>query len=458
MGERVGRLLVVDDDVGFARLLGLRLEAAGHEVQTAHSGKEALEIGAHVMPDVVITDLRMAGMDGMAVFESFRRRAPTLPVILLTAHGTIPDAVEATRRGVFAYLTKPIDGPKLLSTVEDALKVSGPDVDRDDDETWARGILGSSPPIMDLLRVAKQVARSDASVLITGESGTGKELLAQALHRASRRAKGPFVAVNCASMPEALLESELFGHRRGAFTGAHSDQIGLLRSADGGVLFLDEIADMPLAFQAKLLRALQSREVRAVGDTTSVPFDVRVLSATHADLRARAAEGRFREDLLYRLDVVELRVPALRERRDDIPLLADSFAKEVAARDLRSPPVFAPEALDVLVSATWPGNVRQLRNVVDYCVALTAGGVVAADTVQQALRERPGGLPTLDEIRGRAEQDYLVQLLRTTGGNVTEAARSAGRNRTEFYRLLNRHGLDPARFRDESARDQDAPS
>lgn len=451
---RTAQILVVDDDVGFARLLALRLSSAGHEVSTAASGAEALTLVADELPDVVITDLRMAGMDGMELFEAFRRRSPTLPVILLTAHGTIPDAVAATRRGVFAYLTKPINSQELMSTVADALKVSQPESEAGAESAWRANILGRSPAIQEVLRMAQRVAGSDASVLISGESGTGKELLARAIHKASRRAKGPFVAVNCASVPEPLLESELFGHKKGAFTGAHVDRIGLLRSAEGGILFLDEVADMPLPFQAKLLRTLQSREVRAVGATDAVPVDVRVMSASHTDLRALAAEGRFREDLLYRLDVVELKMPPLRDRRDDIPVLAQAFAKEVAARDLRPAPVFAPEAMEVLVGARWPGNVRQLRNVVEYCVAITTGGVIPADTARDALRERPDGLPTLDDVRANAERTYLVQLLRLAEGNVTKAARAAGRNRTEFYKLLARHNLDPARFRD--AADADA--
>lgn len=452
MSQRQGNILVVDDDVGFARLLSIRLGAAGHTVSVAHSGEEALARLNDSLPDLVITDLRMAGMDGMELFDQVRRRSKSLPVILLTAHGTIPDAVDATRRGVFGYLTKPIDGQALTRTVSDALSLGTiPDDGQQDSEDWADAILGRSISMQTLLSKVRQVAASDASVLIRGESGTGKELLARALHKASKRNKGPFVAVNCAAIPEHLLESELFGHKRGAFTGAHMDRPGLLRSAEGGVLFLDEVADMPLPLQAKLLRVLQSREVRAVGDTKSVPFDVRVVSASHQDLKDLCEQGLFREDLLYRLDVVGLHVPPLRDRRDDIPILAQAFAKEVAHRDARAAPVFAPEALAVLVNASWSGNVRQLRNVVEYCVALTPGGVIAVDTVQEALRGRSESLPTLDDIRADAERSYLVQVLRLSGGNVTRAAKAAGRNRTEFYRLLGKHNIEPATFRQEDS-------
>ncbi|MEQ1569872.1 MAG: sigma 54-interacting transcriptional regulator [Myxococcota bacterium] len=439
------RILFVDDDADLRRLLALRLGSAGYEVETAHNGIDALARAEVFKPDLVLTDLRMDGMDGTQLFEALRRRTPTLPVVVLTAHGTIPDAVEATRKGVFGYLTKPFDSQALLDCVRDALRAgAGPD----EAEGWRKAILTRSPRMEAVLQRARLVADSDASVLLLGESGTGKELMAKAIHAASRRKDQPFVAVNCAAIPDHLLESELFGHKRGSFTGAAENHVGLMASADRGTLFLDEIGDMPVALQAKLLRALEEREVRPVGATKSVEVDLRVISATHADLEGDVERGEFRGDLLYRLNVVTLRLPPLSERVEDVPLLANRFLANLSARDGREARTFAPEAVDLLVGARWPGNVRQLRNVVEQCVALATGPVIPADLVVEALRDRRSALPTLDEARTEAEREYLVSLLRITHGNVTHAARLAGRNRTEFYKLLGRHALEPERYRE----------
>jgi two-component system response regulator GlrR len=291
------------------------------------------------------------------------------------------------------------------------------------------------------------VAASDASVCIFGASGTGKELLARAIHRASRRAAAPFVAVNCGAIPEGLLESELFGHKKGAFTGAIQDRRGLFQAAEGGTLFLDEVGDMPPPLQVKLLRTLEERVVRPVGANDDVPVDVRIISATHRKLEERIASGEFREDLYYRLNVVKLELPSLAQRREDIPLLAGHFLARLAERYGRARLAMSPEAMELLVSAAWPGNVRQLLNVVERAVALTATEVIPASLVRQALDAGAGSLTPLDEARRAFEREYLVRILKITGGNVTQAARLAGRNRTEFYRLLERHALEPSMFK-----------
>ena len=440
-------VLIVDDDPDILKLLDMRLSAAGYAVHAADSGERALAAIAVARPEVVITDLKMGGMDGMALFDAIRMSAPTLPVIILTAHGTIPDAVDATRRGVFGFVPKPFDGKLLLDQVAQAIRLTAaPPLA--EGEAWRGGIVTASPVMEDLLRQANLVARSDASVLIHGASGTGKELLARAIHNASRRAAGPFVTVNCAAIPEPLLESELFGHRKGAFTGAAYDHKGLFQAADGGTIFLDEIGDMPLALQAKLLRTLQEREVRPVGATQSVPVDTRIISATHRDLEARVSAGEFREDLYYRLNVVSFRLPALAERREDIVPLAQHFLKAVAQRYGKNVRSFAPEALELLIGAPWPGNVRQLQNVIEQSVALATGAIIPATLVQSALRAEPQGLTPLDEAKRAFERDYLIRLLRITSGNVTKAARLARRNRTEFYKLLERHQLQPAMFKE----------
>ena len=305
-------ILLVDDDPDLLKLISLRLTSAGYRVRTAESGETALAAIAVRRPAAVVTDLRMPGIDGLQLFDAINRQHAGLPVLILTAHGTIPDAVAATQRGVFGFLTKPFDSQELLQKVASALKLSGDDAGRGDANTgeWREGIITRSAVMEDLLRQAKLVADSDASILIYGESGTGKELLARAIHRASPRRDRPFIAVNCGAIPAELLESELFGHARGAFTGAVQAHKGLFQAADGGTLLLDEIGDMPLPLQVKLLRVLQEGEVRPVGSTQSIPVDVRVISATHRDLDAQKESGQFREDLYYRLNVVSLRLLA----------------------------------------------------------------------------------------------------------------------------------------------------
>ncbi len=446
MSSEAPKILLVDDDKDLLQLIAMRLGAAGYVVATADSGESALASLAVARPQLVITDLRMQGMDGLALFDAIHRHAPGLPVVILTAHGTIPEAVTATRRGVFSFLTKPFDSKVLLDTVSDALRLSSVPAGGQG-EDWRAGIITRSPAMEDLLAQARRVAASDASVCIYGQSGTGKELLARAIHRSSRRAGAPFVAVNCSAIPEGLLESELFGHRKGSFTGATQDRRGLFQAAEGGTLFLDEVGDMPLAIQVKLLRALEERVVRPVGSNDAIAVDVRIVSATHRRLEERIASGEFREDLYYRLNVVKLSLPALAERREDIPLLANHFLERMAKRYGRSRLAFSPEAMQLLVSASWPGNVRQLLNVVEQSVALSATEVLPASLVSQALDARDASLTPLDEARRAFERDYLVRILKITSGNVTQAARLAGRNRTEFYRLLERHALEPGMFK-----------
>jgi two-component system response regulator GlrR len=300
----------------------------------------------------------------------------------------------------------------------------------------------------DLLRQAKLVADSDASVLIFGESGTGKELLARAIHQASRRRDKPFVAVNCGAIPSDLLESELFGHARGAFTGAIQAHKGLFQAADGGTLFLDEIGDMPLPLQVKLLRVLQEGEVRPVGSTQAIPVDVRVISATHRDLDSQREQGLFREDLYYRLNVVSLKLPSLAERREDIPLLAAHILQRLGERYRKPASTLAPDAMALLIAAPWPGNVRQLLNLLEQAVALTTTPLIPATLVQAALKEDAAALIPFEEARKTFEREYLVRLLKITGGNVTQAAQLAKRNRTEFYKLLQRHRLEPGMFKE----------
>ena len=445
------RVLVVDDDPALLRLLSMRLSAAGYEVAAVESGEKAVAQIPTFQPHLVITDLRMDGMDGMALFDMIHRRSPALPVIILTAHGSIPDAVDATSRGVFGYLTKPFDSMDLLEQVTRALRVTGEQHERRDEESvaeWRQGIVTRSPLMEDLLGQARLVASSEASVFIHGQSGTGKELLARAIHSASSRAGGEFVAVNCSAIPETLFESEFFGHAKGSFTGAMRDHKGLFQAANGGTLFLDEIGDMPMTFQVKLLRVIQERSVRPVGSTRTVPVDVRIISATHRDLDELRKKGIFREDLYYRLNVVALDIPSLVDRREDIPLLANHFLGQLDDAVKKSVKGFAPDAMEVLLSAPWPGNVRQLFNVVEQAVAFTTTSLIPVSLVQRALRdEADSEMPAFADARSRFEREYLTQLLQITNGNVSQAARIAKRNRTEFYKLLHKHHLNPSQFK-----------
>lgn len=443
------RLLVVDDDPDMLRLLSMRLNSAGYQVTAVTSAESALTQLEIEHPQLVLSDVRLPGRDGLALFDEIRKDHPTLPVILLTAHGTIPDAVEATARGVFTYLTKPYDARELLEKISQALAMGSPATtpSSGSDESWRAEIVSRSSRMAELLAEARMVAKSDASVLLRGDSGAGKELLARAIHKASARAEKPFVAVNCGAIPEALLESELFGHMKGAFTDAHANHKGLFQQADGGTLLLDEIGDMPPALQVKLLRVLQERAVRPVGAAQSIAVDVRIVSATHRDLDAAMEAGQFREDLYYRLNVVTLTLPPLSARREDIPLLANHFLQRLSTKYGKRLSGFAPEAIKALTTASWPGNVRQLFNVVEQVCALSSSPLIPLALVQRALRVPSVEVQTYADAKQRFERDYLVGLLKLTDGNVADAARLADRNRTEFYRLLQKHELTPGHFK-----------
>ena len=447
----MARILIVDDDPALLRLLSLRLHYEGHTVIEADSGMAALASLDHELPHIMITDLRMPGMDGMDLFAAVHRRCPLMPVLVLTANGTIADAVNAMQRGVFGYVTKPFEGIDLMREVDRALQASqalGADMPGSaSGETWRQAIITRSPQMESLLTEARLVATSDASVLIHGDSGTGKELLARALHASSPRSQAPFVAVNCGAIPESLIESELFGHVKGAFTGAVRDAEGMFTSANGGTIFLDEIADLPLPMQVKLLRVLQEREVRPLGSTKPHKIDVRVISASNRKLEDEVVRGRFREDLFYRLNVVDLALPSLSQRRQDIVLLAQHFLQALAKRYAKPVAAFAPGALEQLSTASWPGNVRQLQNVVERCVVLSTTSLIPVSMVLTALNNQHSDMPPLEEASKEFERGYLTKLLKITRGNVAMAAKIAHRNRTDFYALMARHALDPANFK-----------
>lgn len=440
-------LLLVEDDENLLRLLTIRLQGEGYDVTSSDSATKALRIMFNNKFDVVLSDIRMPGLDGLSFFDEILHRYNNLPVVLMTAHGTIKDAVAATQKGVFGFLTKPIDHDELRKVLMRATRKNT----TSDIGDWCKDIVTRAPEMTKLLHQAHRIASKNVSVLINGASGTGKELLAKAIHRASDRIDKPFVAINCGALPENLLESELFGHTKGAFTGAVQSSIGLFRQAHGGTLFLDEIGDMPTSLQVKLLRAIQERTVRPVGSATNIDIDVRIISATHKDLLHEMKEGRFREDLYYRLNVVNLRIPSLKARFEDIPLLADHLLKQSAERHGVKVTRFATDALKLLVTSDWPGNVRQLVNVVEQCVALTHTPVIPLSLVEQALSELSQNWPTLTEARDSFEYQYLCRLLQLADGNVTHASDLAGRNRTDMHKLVKKHGLNAADFRNTKA-------
>jgi two-component system, NtrC family, response regulator GlrR len=454
------KILVVDDDAGLRTLMKVRLEAAGYTVTLAEGGVEALARATEEVYELAIVDLKMEGMDGITLLGKLLGIHPTLPVIILTAHGTIASAVEATKKGAYDYVTKPFEPKDLLHRLEKALEVRRlkGEVERLRSLLQERyhfdNIIASSEKMQQILRQVAQIAVTDSTVCLYGESGTGKELIARALHVASRRASSPFVAINCGAIPEGLLENELFGHIKGAYTGADRTQSGLLHQADGGTLFLDEISELPLSLQVKFLRVLQEREFYAVGASQPTKVDVRLVVATNQDLSKAVAGGKFREDLYYRVHVVPIFLPPLRERSEDIPLLAHHFLAKFSQDMGKEVQGFASEALQRLMLYDWPGNVRELANVIERAVVLATGETITADLLllghKEGQRSRGEGL-TLKEAREQFEKAYLVQVLTTMKGNVSRAAELAGKDRAEFYKLLRKYTLDPGTFKGEKA-------
>jgi DNA-binding NtrC family response regulator len=444
--ESPARIFVVDDDTSSRELLSRILTSAGHRVTALSDGREALErLSDGESPDLVVSDIRMADVDGLQLTDALRQRTADTPVILVTAFGNIDGAVDAIRRGAFDYISKPYDVDAIKVVVARAveqrrLALENRTLRRDlRDKYRLENVVGRSEAVLQVYKTAARVAATNATVLIQGESGTGKELVARAIHAASPRASRPFVAVDCGAIAEGVLESELFGHARGAFTGAQTARRGLFEEADQGTLFLDEIGDIGPNLQARLLRALQEGTIRRVGTNETVPVDVRVVAASNKDLAQAVKEGRFREDLFYRLNVVTIQIPPLRERREDIQLLAEHFA---AKHGRAEGAAVSPAARDLLVAYDWPGNVREIENVVARALALNPSGVILPEDLPEHLHgARPaveqGGVvvqdrPTLAEL----ERRYAAQVLQETGGNKTRAAEILGIDRKTLYRLL----------------------
>ena len=443
------RILVVDDDEGLLTLLRMRLSSLGFDVTAFSNGKDAIAYLQEEAVDFAILDVRMPNMDGLKVMEELLLLHPNLPILILTAHGCISDAVEAMKKGAYDYLTKPFDDKELQARIEKALKEKrmSQEIHRlkmlINELYGMENIVARSPQMQSLLQQVCRVANTDATVCISGETGTGKEVIARVIHCNSLRSSGPFVGVNCAAIPDTLFESELFGHTKGAFTGAHQTKSGLFHAAHKGTLFLDEIGEMPLSLQGKLLRAIQEREVFPIGAREPSKVDVRLIAATNRDLSAAVREGQFREDLYYRIQVVPLYIPPLRERRQDIPSLAQHFLKQTSTRMQKAIRGFVPEAIQKLTVYSWPGNVRELENTVEHAVIMATQDMVTADLIPLSRNSEKGTLPPLTEAKESFEREYLKNLLQITEGNVSRASQIAGRYRADFYKLLKKYRLYP---------------
>ncbi|HBB40306.1 MAG: two-component system response regulator GlrR [Nitrospirae bacterium CG18_big_fil_WC_8_21_14_2_50_70_55] len=451
-------VLVVDDDPTFADLLSMRLRRHGDEVRQAFNLSGAVRLLEEAPVDVVLCDLCLGRESGLDLLPRVHGLHPHLPVIVLTAHGTIEGAVEAIRQGAVGFVTKDADDAALLAEIERAVKEGGLRERVAHLETLVgerlafESIIGSAPPMRQVLEQVGRVARTHSTVLITGESGTGKELIVRALHTHSPRAARPFVAVSCGALPETLLENELFGHVKGAFTGAAEQKMGLLSVANGGTLFLDEVGEISLPIQVKLLRVLQEREFTPLGATQSLSVDIRLVSATNRDLKEEVRAGRFRSDLFYRLGVIPIHLPPLRERREDIPLLANHFVRIFNQMLGASVSGIEPEAMRALVRYNWPGNVRELENVIERAMVMADGKTVCTRDLlfdaEMGVSAASGSATVLSyrEAKATFERTYLHNLLTTVNGNVSEAARLSGRLRSDLYAMMNRHDVKRAQF------------
>ncbi len=439
------RVLIIDDEAGIRQALKQVLEYEDLEVRVAASGGEAINLYSEFKPHLVFLDVKMAGLDGLETLTRLRNLDASPQIVMISGHGTIATAVEATQRGAFDFLEKPLDTDRLLLTVRNALahaELVGENARLRQAAEDRYAMVGDSPALQVVRELIDKVGPTAARVLITGENGTGKELVARAIHAVSPRRDRPLIEVNCAAIPSELIESELFGHMKGSFTGAFADRAGKFEQADGGTLFLDEVGDMSLSAQAKLLRVLQEGVVTRIGGAKPIQVDVRVLAATNKDLEMEIAEARFREDLLYRLNVVPIEVPPLRERLEDVPALVAHFAEQLGASAGVPGKRFAEEAVRRLQTRPWPGNIRELRNAVERALILAPGKVVTAADVDRLLPADLGPKQSLENFRSEAEKGFLVQKLREHDWNITETAKSLQIPRSNLYKKIERYGLN----------------
>ncbi len=452
-------ILVVDDESGILQTLQILLKNEGFDVTTAQGGKAGLEALTAHAPDIVLTDVRMPQVTGIDILAAVRQQDPETPVILMTAQASLQTAIQAVNEGAFYYIQKPFSNDDMVAICRRAaddrnLRAENKQLKQEIRRRERSGLvkpLGKSRPFSDVMRLAEQVAPTESTVLIQGESGTGKEVIARYIHELSARSEGPFLSLNCGALPESLLESELFGHVKGSFTGAVRDKQGLFAAARGGTFFLDEIGEMSPATQVKLLRVLQEREAIPVGGTEAVPLDVRVVAATNRDLEEEIKRGRFRTDLFYRLNVIAIHLPPLRDRRDDIPIFVDAFLKRIANEHGEEPKSLAPDALEVIMAYDWPGNVRELENALERAVVLVKANVIPLSAIPTKVTERKAEPLVTEEVRTNPtldviEQAYITWVLNAEGGNKTRAAEVLGIDPSTLYRKLSKYegGKEPA--------------
>ncbi len=446
-------ILAIDDDPSILKVMGMRLKSHGYRVLPASGSHEALTLAKENYIDLAVVDYKLNDENGVVLMENLREIQPELPAIILTAYGTIDNAVDAMQRGACNYLTKPFDGDELIRQIKNCLEKSRLSSGRCPPHTqqihppFFSRIIARSSEMKAVLAKVVQVAVTDTNVYIEGESGTGKELIARSLHAASPRKDGPFIAVNCAAIPENLLESELLGYEKGAFTSADGRREGLFARAHGGSFFLDEISELPLSMQAKLLRILEEREFYPLGGNRKIKVDVRIIAASNSNLDQLTHDGLFREDLYYRIHVIPISLPPLRKRKEDILPLARHFLAEFSKETGKTIRDISPEASRKLMAADWPGNVRELENAMEYAVAMAEGETITPDLIASQTTAQES-IPPLRYARDNFEKEYLTRLLDLNNGNVSQAAKAAGKYRADFYVLLRKHGLEPIDFRE----------
>jgi two-component system response regulator GlrR len=450
------KLLVVDDDLNILKVLKIRLESEGYTVVTATDFQEAAKLTKEAEFDLAVVDLKLSGASGLELMKAIHETDPDMPVIILTAHGTIESAVEAMRQGAYIYLTKPFDHRDLLLQIKNGIekKELSKEVKRLKSmvkhDFEAEQIIGESASMKKVLELVTLAAETDANVYIYGESGTGKGILSKALHRLSNRRDKPFIAINCAAIPETLLESELFGFEKGAFTGASANRKGLFVQAHGGIVFLDEISEIPLSMQGKLLKALEEKEFYPLGAQKSVKVDVRIISASNKDLQEEVEKGTFRRDLFYRIHVIPIKVPPLREKIEDIPILVDFFLRKFAVKMKKEIKTLTPGALQKLMLHSWPGNIRELENVIECSVVMATQDIITEDLILlPTWKAEQATFKPLRESKQDFEKNYLIHLLEISGGNISQAAKLAGKYRSDLYDLLEKHHLKPLHPRQE---------
>ncbi|MGD8209423.1 MAG: sigma-54 dependent transcriptional regulator [Desulfobacterales bacterium] len=447
------KILVVDDDNNILRVIKLRLEAEGYQVTTAGKAKVALELANDDVFDFALVDLKLNGTDGIQLMENLHQLYPEMPVIILTAYGTIESAVEAMRKGAYTYITKPFNDDELLMHTRNCLEKTKLTKEIKSLKKVVKNrfgfedIIGRSQKMEEVLEQVIKAADSDSTIIIEGESGTGKELIAKTLHLASPRAGKQFVAINCAAIPETLFESEMFGYEKGAFTGAIQNKEGLMIQAQGGTFFLDEISEMPLSMQVKLLRVMQEKEFFPVGGRKTIKMDIRFIASTNKNLKEEVKNGNFREDLFYRIHVIDIHLPPLRERQGDVPVLSHYFLDKLSKEMNKDITGFSAPALQKLMLYSWPGNVRELQNTVESAVAMATENIISEDLILPALKAEVSNLKPLKDAKENFEKNYLLQLIELTEGNMAQAARLAGKYRADLYELLKKYDLKPSNFR-----------